>query len=134
MRIEISTVNELSELDKSILRLLIGDAPVTPATVITTTAEPAPKRASAKRAPAKPKAEDTTPDEPGDDEPTPGDDVADEPTPDTDLTQEAMDRASDLISEGRAADVKAALAVVGVKKVSELVTTEQLTQFLNEIR
>lgn len=56
-----------------------------------------------------------------------------EPEPDAEPTMEdAVARATELVSEGRTADVKGALANLGVKRVSEL-EESQIAEFLEAV-
>lgn len=113
MNINLNTADSLSNLDRQILTLLIG-GPV-----------PVEAKAPAKKAPAKP-AKDVEPEpepEPegtDDGEKTPGD----EPTEgdgDGAVTQQAVvDAATALVTAGKSAVVKKALAAVEARRVSEV--------------
>src|SRR4051794_28064333 len=82
-------------------------------TTLLATPEEAPAPAPAKKAPAKkaaaaaapPAEEEATEEEPADGEVT---------------LQQCIDKATELVGEGRAAEVKGALATLGVKRVGEL--------------
>lgn len=62
--------------------------------------------------------------------------AAPEPEPEEESTgptlQDAVDRATELVSDGRAADVKGALANFGVKRVSEL-EESQVAEFIEAL-
>ncbi len=124
MQITIHDTNELSKLDLQVLRALVGDAPAVVATKAAAVADddedeapkPAPKKAPAKKAVAPkpkpaPEPEDEDEDEPAEE------DEADDAAP---TIQDAVERATALVSSGEQARVKEALASVGAKKVSEL--------------
>lgn len=76
-------------------------------------AKPAPKKSAAKAKPAP--------------EPEPEEEASDGPT-----LEDAVARATELVSEGRAADVKGALQNFGVKRVSEL-EESQVEAFLEAL-
>lgn len=83
------------------------------------------------KAAAKPKAKP----EPKDPEPTPEPEPVVEAAPardGEDMRAEAVRRATEMVSSGKAAEVKAALASVGAKKVSEL-SDDQVGPFLTAI-
>jgi hypothetical protein len=112
MQITIDTSN-LSELDKSMLAFLAGgdeteEEPEEPAA-------PAPKTRS-------PKAQPAPEPEPEDEDLLGGSD--DSPT-----LEQAVARATQVVSEGGTATVKAALASVGAKKVSEL-SADKVADFM----
>lgn len=105
MFISIEDTNELTALDKAVLSILVGDNAVVPVPAATPAkATPTPAKKAAAAAPAK-----------ADPEPE-----ADAGSDDAVTMQDAVDLATRLVSEGKAADVKAALANAGVKRVSEL--------------
>lgn len=115
MQITIDT-NNLSELDIAMLSFLaeqgeVADAPEEPAP------EPAPAKAATK-AKAAPKAEPAKAEpEPVVEEPAEEDLLGGEDAP---TMSQAIAAATELVSSGGAAKVKAALAEVGVKRVSEM--------------
>ena len=118
MHISIDTSVDLSGVDKNILLALIGEVAVVPNTAGTPAkkATPAKKTAAAKPAP-----------EP---EPEPEEDLLggdDEPTLD-----DAVAKATALVADGKAKEVKAALDKVGAKKVSAL-EASQVAEFLAEL-
>lgn len=106
--------NNLSELDRNVLALVIGqpvDAPAPKAE----SAAPAPKKATTAK--ATPKAEKAV-EEP---EEAVEADSDDEPETSNGATMEdAVALATSLVSGGKAAQVKSALAECGAKRVSEL--------------
>lgn len=119
--------NNLSELDTAILSLLVGReaniAAATPAKAATPAtpakaAAPAPaKKAAAPAAPKEEPAEVPTSEEAGD---TGEEDLlGGQPT-----MADAVAAATQLVSSGGAAKVKAALATVGAKRVSEVAETD----------
>jgi len=113
MHITINTAEELSDLDKSILRTLLGhSAPSSaPATVAEAEAKPE------KPAPAKKKKVATKPAP----EPELEEEEEEEATNDgAPSMEDAVSLATKLVNGGRASDVKAALAEAGCKRVSEL--------------
>jgi hypothetical protein len=124
MQITIDTTKELSDLDKSVLRTLLGhsassSAPATAAEAEEPTVAKAAAPAKKAAAPAK-KAAAPKPDP----EPEPG---AARQEPDEDLLgsdgptmEDAVALATKLVHGGEAARVKAALADAGAKRVSEL--------------
>lgn len=128
MQIIFDTDN-LTDADRRVLAALVGDEITeTPASA----PEPAPKRAPRKTATAKAP-------EP---EPTPEPETAEEPEPEEDedlvgtvapTMQDALDAAGALVSEGKAPQVKAALAKAKAKKVSEL-TAESIPVFLDALK
>ena len=109
MQITIDTSN-LTDIDRAVLAVLLGDAPVAAAPK----PAPAAKAAAPKPAPAK-KAEP---------EPEPeaeGEAVEPEAEDEPEVTMEdATKAATKLVSSGDAAKVKAALTKVGAKRVSEI--------------
>lgn len=151
MQIIINETNELSALDITVLRALVGNQVVTDA--------PAPAAAAPKEeeAPAEaPKARRTrkaaTPKpEPVVEEPENGPEDDEEPAeeekgqPEVDEAEEdllggdeptmadAVALATELVSDGKAAKVKAALAEVGAKRVSEL-KGDGIATFVNSLR
>lgn len=131
----------LSPEDKETLLSLAGEHPDTaPHTNIVVNSpqakpeEPKPK--------AKPGPKPKTKPEPAKEEPAPEPEPelpkeetpADPETPTSDgpTLQDAVGRASELLSDGRADDVKAALASLGVQRVSQL-KAEQVPDFLKEL-
>jgi hypothetical protein len=98
--------NNLSELDIAMLAFLAGNTEETEEEPVAEEPAPAPAKAAAKKAPTKKEPEE---DLVGGDAPTMSDAVA---------------AATQLVSEGEAAKVKAALAVVGAKRVSEMAETD----------
>jgi hypothetical protein len=107
--------NNLSELDRNVLALVLGqpaDAPATKPEKAESTAKPAPK------AKPQPKAE-----EPVEQAEEPVEAAAEETTADAPAggtMEDAVALATSLVSNGKAAQVKAALADCGAKRVSEL--------------
>ena len=101
----------LTEKDRAILAPILGN--------IVPIEEPAPSTAKPAR-PAKPAPAKTKP------APVEEPEVEDEETEDEDLLggevtlQDAIDRATELVSSGKSAQVKAALAQVGAKRVSDI--------------
>lgn len=102
MHISINTDEGLSDVDKAILRALLGEettpAPAKPATA---------KKAAASKPKAKPEPE--TDEDEGEDETEGGA-----------SKEDAVALATKMVSNGEAAKVKAALVEVGAKKVSEI--------------
>ena len=120
MQITIDTAQPLSETDLAVLALLTGEQPVAQEQDET----PAPaKKAPAKKAPAKKAAAKKAPaPEPEDDE------EGDGPT-----LEDAVARAQELVGEKRTDEVKAAIAEIGVERVSKL-RGEQIAQFLELVK
>lgn len=126
MKIELDT-NNLTDLDRELLAVVLGGSPAAtpasaPATASVPTPAPAPakKAAPAKAAPAKVEEPTTEPEE------TPTSEEAGD-TGEEDLVggdgptmSDAVAAATKLVSSGGAAKVKAALAEVGAKRVSEM--------------
>ena len=111
MQITIDTSN-LTDIDRAVLAVLLGDAPVAAAPK----PAPAAKAAAPKPAPAK-KAE-PEPEPEAEDE---GEAVEPEADDEPEVTMEdATKAATKLVSSGDAAKVKAALTKVGAKRVSEI--------------
>ena len=118
MQITIDT-NALSDLDKAVLLMLVGDEnePVEkpeekPAKKAA--AKPAAKKAAAKPEPEpEPMAEEALPEEPDEDDDE--DDVSDE-----DLLSLAVKKATEMVGSGEAPKVREALDSVGVSRVREL--------------
>jgi pyruvate/2-oxoglutarate dehydrogenase complex dihydrolipoamide acyltransferase (E2) component len=113
MQIVINT-EEITDLDRAVLAVLAdggATAPVAPKTEIAETAAPAPaKKAEPAKKAAAPKAE-----------PEPEPEPEAEPVASSGATlTDAVEAATKLVSEGKAAKVKAALAEAGAKRVSEL--------------
>lgn len=108
MQITIDT-NNLSELDIAMLAFLAGQDETAEEEEEAPAPPPAAKKAASKKAAAKPKPEPVEEEEDlidgGDDAPTMSDAVA---------------AATQLVSSGESAKVKAALAEVGAKRVSEM--------------
>lgn len=119
MHISIDTSVDLSGVDKNILLALVGDVPAkaSSAPSVAKKATPAKKAAAAKPAPEpepEPVEEDLLG---GDDEPTLDDAVA---------------KATAMVADGKAKEVKAALNAVGAAKVSAL-AGDQIAAFLAEV-
>lgn len=117
MQIVINT-EEITDLDRAVLAVLAdggATAPVATKAEIAETAAPAPaKKAEPAKKAAAPKAEPAPAPEP---EPEP----EAEPVASSGATlTDAVEAATKLVSEGKAAKVKAALAEAGAKRVSEL--------------
>lgn len=104
MQITINTSEELSGLDKDILAMLTGTIPT-----VSIVTEPA--KAPATKPAAKPKPEP----EPEEEEEADEDLIGGEVT-----VQDAIDRATELVGEGKQALVKAALKAVGADRVSNI--------------
>lgn len=125
MLITIDTSQPLSDLDRQVLEAYLSDTwppsqPTAPAEepVKEEPKKPAPRKRAAKPAPEK---------EP-EPEPEPEDEASDGPTLD-----DAVKAVRDAVSAGKKDDVKAALAEVGVKRASEMETTEQIAKFLEAL-
>jgi len=115
MHITINTAEELSDLDKSILRTLLGhSAPSSaPATVAEAEAKPEkPAPAKKKKVATKPAPEPELEEEEEEEEEATNDGAP--------SMEDAVSLATKLVNGGRASDVKAALAEAGCKRVSEL--------------
>lgn len=131
MYIEIhhNTDDELNTTDRAVLQALLGsDVPVAAPVADPPAAKaPAKKAASgAKKAAAKPEPTPEPEEAESADEDLLGDDEA--PT-----MADAVELATELVSDGRSADVKAALAEVGAKRVSEL-KGAGIATFVNTLR
>lgn len=132
MYIEIhhNTDDELNATDRAVLQALLGnDAPAAKAPVAEQpAAKPAAKKATsaAKKAAAKPEPTPEPEEAESADEDLLGDDEA--PT-----MADAVELATELVSDGRSADVKAALAEAGAKRVSEL-KGAGIATFVNTLR
>ena len=120
MQITIDTSAPLSDTDKAILALVAGTADTTivqePAKVPT----PAPKKTPAPKPEPEPEPEV---DEDGDDE----DLIGGAPT-----VQDAIDKATALIGQGKQALVKAALKAIGADRVSNI-PASKAARFLEEV-
>jgi len=129
MNITVNTAEAVSELDAKILRLLLGeecdapDAPSAPAAK----AKPAPaKKAAAKKPPAKKaaaKKPDPEPEEEEEEEEEEPEAEEEEEGGDVDpeaLLEQAIKKATELVSSGDAEAVRAALDAVGASRVREL--------------
>jgi hypothetical protein len=103
---------KLSEQDKTILRVVLGGFTAEPAKTPVED-KPAPRRRAAAKAAAEP-------------EPEPVEDEVADDGEDEDLLgaaptlDDAVERATALVTDGKSAQVKKALAAVGAKRVSEL--------------
>ena len=117
MQITIDTSAPLSDTARAILTLVLGDAPA--ATIVT---EPAKKPAEPKKAPAK-----TEPEPEPEPEETDEDLIGGEPT-----VQDAIDKATELVGQGKQALVKAALKAVGADRVSNI-PASKAAAFLAEL-
>lgn len=130
MIISINTETPLSDLDREVLRLLVGLHAEEPATTpprqeepedsTRTAAKKAPAKRAAKKATAKPEPE---PDEP-DDEP---DDESES------LLDQAIAKATEKVNAGKRAKVQSALKKVGAKKVSDLSNDDDIRTFLKAL-
>lgn len=120
MFISFETENLTAE-DRQVLAVLAGDAVATVEPIKAAAAALAERAGVDKPAPAKKAAAAAKKEEPAE-----GD--ADGPT-----LQEAVDRATELVSDGKAKEVKAALKEVGAAKVSELDGPEQIAAWLAEV-
>lgn len=116
MHISIDTQVDLSSTDKAILRALVGEpvAKAAPAPKAT----PAKKTAAAKPAPAP--------------EPEPEEEDEDLLGTSGQTVEDAVAKATAMVAEGNAKEVKAALDTIGVKKVSAL-TEDQVAAFFAEL-
>lgn len=122
MQITIDTEN-LSDLDRQILRVALGEEFDLKGTVVASAAEPKPpaKKAAAKKAAPEPEpepepiAEEALP-EP---DPEPEADEADDQS-DEDLLALAVKKATEMVSGGDAAKVREALDAAGASRVREL--------------
>lgn len=114
MEIIIQTDDELSTTDRAILRALLGEQePAENGSVEEPKAKPA-KKSAKKAAAAKAKPE---PEE----EPAEDDDTDEDAEPSAEASMEAaVELATQLVSNGKSDVVKAILADLGVKRVSEL--------------
>lgn len=131
MQITIDTTKELSDLDKSVLRTLLGhsassSAPATAAEAEEPTVAKAAAPAKKAAAPAKKAAAPKPDPEPEPDEDEDATEAVEEDA-DEDLLgsdgptmEDAVALATKLVNGGEAARVKAALADAGAKRVSEL--------------
>lgn len=126
MKIELDT-NNLTDLDRELLAVILGTSPApTPASAPATASVPTPapaKKAAPAKAAAKP-APTPEPEVEADETPT-SEEAGD--TGEEDLVggdgptmSDAVAAATKLVSSGGAAKVKAALAEVGAKRVSEM--------------
>lgn len=123
MQITINTAEPLSDLDVKVLGVLLGEET---AEAAPKAAAPAPaKKAAPKAAPKAEKAPEPEPEDDADEDLVGGDD--DSPT-----MEDAVALATKLVQGGQAAKVKAALAEVGVKKVSEIKAGD-LATFVNTL-
>lgn len=114
MQITIDTNEPLTETDRAILAPLLGN--------IVPVEEPAPATAKPARTtkPAKP-APKPEPVEEDEETEAPVEETEDEDLLGGEVTlQDAIDRATELVSSGKSAQVKAALAKVGAKRVSDI--------------
>lgn len=121
MHISIDTTEPVSDLDRSILSLLVGgDLVVANASPAFETPPPA-KKAAAKK--AKPVADEPTPEpmaeEPVEDEPV-EEDAEDEEQSDEDMLALAVKKATEMVAGGDAAKVREALDAAGASRVREL--------------
>lgn len=107
MQIIINETNELTDLDIRTLRALTGDVTVIEKTAVTPVAKPVAEKAKKSTKVEKPAEEED------DDTLTPAE-------VEGATMSDAVEVATKLVSSGKSADVKAALADVGVKRVSEL--------------
>ena len=124
LQINIDTTETLSEADRALLHALLGDgkAAATPPEPKAEKPVSAPKKAAAKKSTPKPAPEPEEAEE--DDEDVLGTDA---PT-----RADAVARATELVSSGKAAQVKAALNSVGAKRVSE-VADEDIASFMDAL-
>lgn len=160
MNITINTAEPLSEADRRILQAFLGQPATLPAPTVhsaaiseklqakateaveageTTQAPALAAPAKARRKPAAKPAPEPEPEPEDDETPAPEEPEADEPKDDEEdlvgaapTLDAAVARATTLVSEGRAAEVKAALAEIGAKRVSEL-SGKAIAQFLNAV-
>jgi len=132
MRLVIDDTDNLSELDKDILALVlgeelveVGEAPAQPAAEVMKK-EAAAVSKKATEAKAKPKPEPEPEPEPMAEEPLPEEDEDDEEPAeddgesDEDLLALAVKKATELVSSGGAAKVREALDAAGASRVREL--------------
>jgi len=129
MHISIDTTEPVSDLDRSILSMLVGGelvaAEVAQAAPAAKKAEPeakpAAKKAAAKKAKPEPEPEPTPEpmaEEPVEDEPVEEDDT--EEQSDEDLLALAVKKATEMVAGGEAAKVREALDAAGASRVREL--------------
>lgn len=123
MQIIINTEEPFNDVEKAVLRALLGEEVRTAVVNVTTNVdeddkpEPAKKAAPAKKAPAKKAAAKKPEPDPEPDEEEEQDDEQDDEQDPLDV---AVARATDLLSQKKGAKVKAALEAAGAKKVSDL--------------
>ena len=134
INIEIDTQQDLDNYEKNILAALSG------ATYVPDAAEPA-KPAPAKPADpwaadpwAEPKPAKPAPAKPAPSKPAPSKEPEPEEATEEVTMEEAVALASEMISKGKTAQVKAALTDLGVKRVSEMVATKQLIKFVAALK
>lgn len=132
MRLIIDDTNDLSEMDKDILAMVIGDEVVLGSAEEPEVEQPAAKimekeaAAVSKKATAKPKAkpEPEPEPEPMAEEPLPEEDEEepeeDDDTSDEDLLAMAVKKATEMVGSGDAAKVREALDAAGASRVREL--------------
>ena len=124
MQITIDTNEPLTETDRAILAPLLGNiVPVEEPAPATAKPARTTKPAPAKPAPAKPAPEPEPEPEEDEDEDLLGGEVT---------LQDAVDRATELVSSGKSAAVKAALAKVGAKRVSDIKPSD-LKKFIDAL-
>ena len=126
MHITINTAEEISDLDRSILSMLIGGELV----VAEADVAVEPKKAPAKKAPAKKAGPKPEPEPEPEPEPMAEEPVAEEPVEedvddaeeqsDEDLLALAVKKATEMVGGGEAAKVREALDAAGASRVREL--------------
>lgn len=115
MKLIIETDRELTPVEASILRVLLGNHEWPPAKPAEAPSEPA-KKSQAPEVPKEPAKPSEAPSEPAE--------------LDEKVLGQVTDKALDLINQGKASKVKKALAEVGVPKVGAIETTEQAERML----
>ena len=115
MQITIDTSAPLSDTDKAILALVAGTADTTIVQEPAKAPTPAPKKTPAPKPEPEPEDEDDE------------DLIGGEPT-----VQDAIDKATELIGQGKQAKVKAALKAIGADRVSNI-PASKAARFLEEV-
>lgn len=142
MQIVLDTNQSLSDTEKAVLRTLLGESGPTPVTEPAggwseggPEEKPAKKSAPAKKAAPKKQAKPDPEPEPDEDEAEADepevDDLADADE-DAPTMDDAIRVATELVSDGKAAQVKEALAELGAKRVSEL-SADDVPAFLQSL-
>lgn len=138
MLITINTDEVVTDLDRSILTLLLGADIAEPEPEPEPVAPPAAKKAAAKapakKAAAKPEPEPAAED-PVDDDDLIGDDAGDDEIDDMsdeDLLELAVKKATEMVAGGEAAKVREALDAAGASRVREL-NTDNVREFFKAL-